>query len=73
MTHVDVAECDSWLCLCGNQPFLDGFSPCDSAGHEVEPTDADWREPLWLCSGCLAIIDQRSGQRVGVRARGADS
>jgi len=64
----DISKCDAWECLCGNTCMHEGFYPCDTLGNTVEPTERDWPVPLWVCDNCGAIIDQRTGEKVGVRA-----
>lgn len=60
--------CDSWECVCGNTPSLgEGFAPCNRAGVEVEPTAAQWPEPLYVCDRCGRIYDQTSGYEIGNR------
>lgn len=29
---------DSWICVCGNTSFSDGFFPCDKNGDEIVPS-----------------------------------
>jgi hypothetical protein len=51
---------EAWVCRCGNTPAMLGFFPCDRAGNPVEPTAADWPEPLYRCDDCGRIIDGRT-------------
>jgi len=44
------------VCKCGNVSSEYGFYPCDNSGEKVEPTKADWKEPLYVCDGCKSII-----------------
>ena len=32
----------AWICICGNEPWLDGFFPINDKDEEVEPTPEDW-------------------------------
>lgn len=62
---------DNWTCLCGNVAEDSGFQPCDREGREVEPTEAEWPEALYVCGGCGRIIqqaDDNSGTVVGLAA-----
>jgi hypothetical protein len=48
---------DWWVCECGNNPGSGGFSPCDRAGNEVEPTPELWPESLCMCRDCGLVIN----------------
>lgn len=65
--HINVEVSDWWVCLCGNEPDRFGFYSCDRTGAEVEPTEAEWPEPLYVCERCGRIIEQESGLVVGHR------
>ena len=64
--RVTVENGDWWVCVCGNEADQDRFPPCDLTGDEVEPTEAAWPEPLYVCG---RIIEQGAGE-VGGRRRG---
>ena len=55
---------DAWVCNCGNMPHVDGFSPCDKNGKEVEP-DEKW-EDLYICLACNRIINMHTLEVIGV-------
>ena len=63
--HTDLSKCDAWDCSCGNAISEDGFFPCNRAGEEVEPTEAAWPEPLYVCGRCSTIFNQGTGEAVG--------
>lgn len=47
------------VCLCGNEPHMDGFYPCLPDGTEVEPdADGPWDGKLYRCAKCERIINQ---------------
>ncbi len=48
---------ENWLCICGNMPAEEGFTPCNSGGGEVEPSAEDWRGDTWVCERCGRIIN----------------
>ena len=52
-----------WICLCGNNPGEEGFSPCDDSGKEVTP-EKGWKEK-YVCKSCGKIIDQRTQEVIG--------
>lgn len=58
---------DAWTCLCGNMPHSDGFFPCDPAGTIVEPTEANWPIPIYVCDRCGRIIHGKTLQVIGQR------
>jgi len=60
---------DAWICVCLNEPHMDGFFPCDSAGQEMDPVDG-WTE-LYVCHRCGRIIDQGSLKIVTQTSRSA--
>jgi hypothetical protein len=68
--RINVEVSDWWVCLCGNQPDRDGFYSCDRNGTGVEPTEAEWPEPLYLCDRCGRIIEQGTGLVVNRQANG---
>lgn len=49
---------DSWECICGNRPWLDGFWPFDLKREEaVEPSLGDaWDEVHSLCASCGRVV-----------------
>ncbi len=58
-------DVDAWVCVCGNRPIYDGFSPCDKDGDEMEPSiGSDW-ENLYVCFGCGRIINSDTLEVVG--------
>src|SRR6187551_3205516 len=59
--RINTKVSDWWICFCGNQPDRDGFSFCDRDGSEVEPTEEEWPEPLYICNRCGRIIEQGTG------------
>jgi hypothetical protein len=63
---------ESWICICGNKPLTDGFSPCDAGGNEMSPDiGSDWQN-LYVCLTCgrvirgdtLDVIGQNSSPKV---------
>jgi len=62
VTH-ETGSNEAWICICGNEPSEDGFSPCDEKGNEVEPV-AGWGG-LYVCFRCGRMIDQVSLRVVG--------
>jgi hypothetical protein len=56
-TNIKSAKDGECYCTCGNRADLDGFYPCNAAGVEVEPTEKDWPDGLYLCERCKAIIN----------------
>ena len=48
----------AWICLCGNTPHTDGFSPCDTKGQEMEPAAGSSWAGLYLCQRCGRVIEQ---------------
>lgn len=66
MEHI-IAENSHWVCLCGNEPHIDGFYPCDSEGESVEPTPEEWTTNCYVCERCGRIIDQSALAVVGMR------
>lgn len=55
------------VCLCGNEPYLDGFSTCLDNGTVVEPDQhGEWGGLLYICERCHRIIDQDTGIVSGV-------
>ena len=50
---------DAWVCICGNEPHLDGFYAY-ADGHEVEPTPEDWDGVHYFCASCFRVIDQNT-------------
>lgn len=56
---------EAWVCICRNTPSGSGFYPCDRAGREIEPTEANAWSGLYLCLDCGRIIDQKTLEVVG--------
>lgn len=56
---------DEWDCVCRNHASAEGFHPCDEQGNAVEPTAADWPDPLYRCDRCGRII--LDGDAIGPR------
>jgi len=54
---ITAIEEDRWQCHCGNTPHSSGFAPVDRHGNEVEPTPAQWPEPLYRCNACGLVMD----------------
>lgn len=56
-----------WLvCLCGNEPHINGFYACLEDGTMVEPDiNGPWDGHLYLCMGCGAIYDAESFDQKG--------
>jgi hypothetical protein len=53
-----------WIvCLCGNEPHIEGFYPCLPTGKVIEP-DHQWDE-FYYCERCHRIIDATSGTVTG--------
>ena len=57
----------SWLCVCGNEPQMDGFYPCNERGEHVEPTAELWTTNCYVCACCGRIIRQSDLEIVGRR------
>jgi len=58
-------DSDGWICICGNVPAANGFSPCDIQGNEMEPTtESDWGG-LYVCEECGRIIKQDTLEVIG--------
>lgn len=56
-----------WVCVCGNEPHLDGFFPYHD-GAQVEPdADGPWDGVHYVCAACFRIIDQTTGRVVDRR------
>lgn len=56
---------EDWIiCLCGNEPYLDGFQPCLEDGTETEPDEASYWRGLYVCERCARIIDTTDGGSV---------
>jgi hypothetical protein len=55
---------DAWICICGNQPTLQGFYSCNKEGVPVEP-DERWTTNWYVCDRCGRIIDQATLAVVG--------
>lgn len=45
------------MCVCGNAPFGEGFSECNSDGRQVEPVEGQWDGRLYICNRCGVVID----------------
>lgn len=56
---------EDWIiCLCGNEPHMDGFEPCLEDGTETEPDiQSVWRG-LYVCVRCARIINIQDGGSV---------
>ncbi len=56
-----------WLvCLCGNEPHIDGFYPCMPDGRMVEPDiNGEWDGHLYVCAKCGGIYDAESFEQKG--------
>ena len=55
------------ICICGNEPYINGFYPCLDNGLVVEPIiGGEWNEKLYYCEQCHRIIDDTTGDVVGV-------
>jgi len=65
--YIEMRSCDWWVCLCGNEPIQECFSPCDELGQQVEPTPEDWTTSCYVCDRCGRITDQDAGEVVGQR------
>jgi hypothetical protein len=52
-------ECDAWVCICGNNPELLGFYPCDADGDRIEHEDGTG---LVFCDQCGRIIERLTGR-----------
>jgi hypothetical protein len=61
----EAGDPDAWLCTCGNKPTEDGFFPCNEQGNQVEPTEDQWKLPLYVCARCGRIIHQETLKVVG--------
>jgi hypothetical protein len=57
ITHEEGSD-EAWICICKNTPTSDGFYPCDMQGKEIEPTEKDGWENLYVCDRCKRIINQ---------------
>jgi hypothetical protein len=58
--RTEPCDSDAWVCPCGNRPTDGGFYPCDTDGHEIEPTlESSWKG-LYVCADCGRIIDQKT-------------
>ena len=56
---------DAWVCLCGNEPHMDGFYPCDKNGDEMSPEiGSDW-DGLYVCFRCVRIINSDTLEVIG--------
>jgi hypothetical protein len=67
----NMAECDAWVCPCGNSTDTGGFRPCDANGDEVEPPDAGSTDILrFACNDCGRIILHSTGEVVGRNPNG---
>lgn len=64
--YVQMPSEDWTICLCGNEPHIEGFQPCIEDGSETEPDiESEWRG-LYICSRCARIIDTNDGSVIGV-------
>ena len=60
---------EAWICLCGNTPTDSGFFPCNEAGVEIEPTEKDGWDDLYVCAGCGRIVNQTTLEVLGIADR----
>ena len=61
---------DDWMiCLCGNDPSLDGFFSCLGDGTPVEPADLPglWDGRRYVCARCGRIVDYQTQEVTGRR------
>lgn len=66
--YQDPEDVQAWECICGNTTCRAGFTSCDSAGNEMQPTiDSGWQD-LYLCLECGRIIDQTTLEVIGRNA-----
>lgn len=56
----------AWICLCGNTPDADGFTPSDVNGETIEPTTESRWDGIYRCDRCLRIIAQRNLKVINV-------
>jgi hypothetical protein len=64
--HVKL-DYDFIICICGNEPYINGFYPCLDNGLVVEPiVGGEWNEQLYYCEQCHRIIDTTTGDVAGV-------
>lgn len=68
ITHEPGYE-EAWVCPCGNTPTDYGFFPCNEAGVEIEPTEEDGWDDLYVCAGCGRIINQTTLEVLGITDR----
>ena len=66
-TKIRATEYGDLICWCGNEPILEGFYPCNSAGEMVEPTPEDWTPNSYVCDRCGRIIDLDTLKITGYR------
>lgn len=59
-----------WTCICGNQPHLEGFFPCNREGEEIDPSDEAGWEGLYVCDRCGRMIDSETRKIVGQKGQG---
>lgn len=58
---------DWFICLCKNEPHLDGFFTCLSDGSITPPTlNGDWQGLYYVCGKCSRIVNQDTLEVVGV-------
>ena len=55
---------DWTVCICGNEPYIEGFYPCLPTGEVIEP-DNTWDQILYYCERCHRIINMISGTVTG--------
>lgn len=48
-------ETEAFYCKCGNTAYGSGFFPCDAQGKEIEPTEEDGWNGLYVCADCGVI------------------
>lgn len=47
---------DLWKCTCGNNTYMDGFTPCDEKGDFMQPEIGKWKD-LYTCEGCGHVFN----------------
>lgn len=61
--HQD-GESDAWLCVCGNEPWEDGFYPCSKDGIPCEG-GPEWEGTYYICDRCGRIINEDTCYVIG--------
>ncbi|MEJ3743176.1 hypothetical protein WEI85_07805 [Actinomycetes bacterium KLBMP 9797] len=57
-----------WVCLCGNEPHFDGFTPSDQHGNPIDPGSPAWDQQTNVCRSCGRILNQDTGLVIGRRS-----